>query len=100
MQQDIRNTWATRKEIMVKNIKPKKYLDSFTYKDKLVTNKQDIANSFNIFFISLCPILASIIKKDEHLQTFTDYLCDKHENILNFKTVSKANVSKISSKIC
>ena len=34
---------------MGKKSKPKKYSDSFTYKDKSVTNKQDIANSFNIF---------------------------------------------------
>ena len=96
--QDIRNTWATIKEIMGKKSKPKKYPDSFTYKDKFVTKKQDIANSFNNFFISLGLTLASKIKKT-NIKSFTDYLCDKHEHILNFKTVSGANVSKIISEM-
>ena len=37
--------------------------------------------------------------KKTNIKSFTDYLCDKHEHILNFKTVSEANVSKIISEM-
>ena len=76
---------------MGKKSKLKKYPDSFTYKDKSVTNKQDIANGFSIFFISLGHTLASKIKRT-NMKSFTEYLCDKHEQFFNFKTVSEANV--------
>ena len=81
---------------MDKKSKPKKYSDSFTYKDKSVTNKQDIASNLNNFFISLGPTIASKIKKT-NMKSFREYLCDKNEQIFNIKTVSKI-ISEMKSK--
>jgi len=91
---DIRNTWKTINDILHKTRKVKSFPDGFTDGKENITDKQEIANKFNMFFTNVGPNLANDIKCPEN-KSFKDYLNKKYIKQFKFIEIDKENLTKI-----
>ena len=93
---DIKNTWKTIKEIMNKNKNSKEMCKKFTIDGKIVSQPQEIANSFNIYFNEIGPSLAAKIVQPPNMN-FTEFLNNMQNSSTNFsfQAVTTDAVSKI-----
>lgn len=72
---NIKKTWSILNNLLRSKNKNCKYPDTFESNGKKFSNKLDIANEFNKFFVNIGPKLANDIKKPDQGSIF-DYLCN------------------------
>ena len=64
---------------------------SLNHEGKFLTNNSEIANAFNMHFVSVGPNLADEIKTKSTDETFAK-ISDNHSTITNFKTVDTRQI--------
>ncbi len=74
---DIRATWKTINEILNRTKRKKTFPSFFRDGDDIITNKMNIANKFNSFFINVGKNLSNTINLPIG-KSFKDYLKNKH----------------------
>ena len=90
---DIRNTWKTINDILSKTKIQKKSPTVIVENGVIHTDKQIIANKFNLFFTNIAQTLASDIKYDGTKNI--KYYLNKHINtVFNFENVDEDTVRK------
>ena len=90
---DIRNTWKTINDILLKTKIQTKSPTVIVENGVIHTDKQIIANKFNLFFTNIAQTLARDIKYDG-TKNFKYYL-NKHINtVFNFENVDEDTVRK------
>ena len=95
---DIRKTWSKINEIISKNKKMPELPQYFINKDKIITDKTDIANCFNNFFVNIGLTLSEAISVPSN-KSYTNYLTDQIACSFNFKLVTKEETIKIINKL-
>ena len=96
---DIKKTWQTIKTIINKNSNKSEFPSSFRMNDTIITDKQQIANSFNQYFTEIGPNLASSINTSTNSLTYQDYLREPTDNVFSFKHVDAAVVLNTIDKL-
>jgi len=91
---DIKNTWITIKDIINRNKNNQTTPVLFNINNCNITNKQEIANEFNKFFINIGPQLASQIPEIQN-KSFTTYLNNPFNENLTFTPISADQIIKI-----
>jgi len=90
---DIKQTWATIKEIMNKNQNVKGTPKYFLLRGFQISDHKSIANEFNNFFVNIGPNLASNITTVQN-KTFKDYLRPRSSKEFKFQRVNVNQVKK------
>ena len=90
---DIQKTWNTIKGILNKNKQNNEFPNYFLLNNSKLTNKQDIANSFNTFFTNIGPTLSNKIQTDT-THSFAKYLTEEILLSFEFKTVTPDDIIK------
>ena len=93
--QDIKQTWCTINSILNKSRKTQDLPDSFHgNNDTNITEKSEIANSFNTFFTQVGPKLANNI--DIPLgKSHSDYLTKPSNSTFNFQNIEETDIIQI-----
>ena len=92
---DIRGMWKTINDILCKTKKKKSFPSFFRDEDnKIITDKVQIANKFNIFFATVDSKLASKINKPIN-KCFHNYLRKTHNSTFNFQDINESTVDTI-----
>ena len=91
---NIKSTWKLINNLFNKNKNRDKTIDSLEIETKKITNKQDIANSFNDFFVNISTKLqhSNSNSKDN---AFQDYLKTPNKHTLFFKPVTASEIITI-----
>ncbi len=95
---DMRKTWQTINEVLDKTRKRKTFPEYFKNENEEITDKLEIANRFNSFFVNIGKKLAKKIINPENCY-FTDYLKRKITTELKFTNVNKETVIQIIDKL-
>ena len=98
LKSDIKNTWATIREIINKKVNKPVVPDYMTINNKEIDNKYEIVNEFNKYFTNIGPTLAQSIHAPEN-KHYSDFLKTPITNNFNFSNVTEATVSKIIDSI-
>ena len=86
---------STIKDILNKKTNNKhNFPKHFKIDGNTVSDKETIANKFNLFFSNIGPNVANNIGNIEH-GSFKNYLNNPCSDVLNFKPVEEADVIKI-----
>ena len=91
---DMRKTWQTINNIINKSKKKKDFPEAFKEDGRLITDKVEIANRFNIYYTNIGSNLAAKINVPKN-KSFKDYLKNKHKMCFHFKAVQENEVDKI-----
>lgn len=93
---DIKSTWSTINNILNRNSVPKQLPGSFLINDIVTSDRQEIANGFNNFFVNIGSNLAKDIGSPSTRINFNDYLkSEKTDSTFQFDLVSPNTVGKI-----
>ncbi len=95
---DIKKTWSTINNILSRKRRKKIFSDIFRDNEEVITNKLDIANRFNEYFINIGSTLANKIKPPES-KSHTDYLKIRHNQIFKFSEVQTDTIESIIDKL-
>ena len=88
---DIKMTWSVINDALNRNAKPKQNNIRFKINDEVITDKQIIANKFNIFFVNIGPSLSKEIKAPSN-KFFCDYLTKRYQLTFEFETVHEETI--------
>ena len=88
---NIKKTWSTINHILNKNACEKQFPSHFVHNNRIITDKKEIANSFNDHFINIEPSLSQNIDIDRD-HSHRDYL-ERYPH--NFEIVTENHVMKI-----
>ena len=95
---DIRKTWDTIKTVLnnrpTTNVFPQYIIDG----DKSVTDKKEIANHFNDFFINIGKRLAETLHSDGNI-SFENYLIKNNQLRFKFQEVTENMILKIINSL-
>lgn len=91
---DIKNTWKNISEILRKSNKNRVTIDELIVYDRIVKDKQIIADSFNLFFTNIGPDLASNIDT-RNKKPYSEYLKRVITSSFYFKLTNEVEVAKI-----
>ena len=93
---DLKNTWITIKDILNKKSNNKhNFPEHFKIDGSTVSDKETIANKFNLFFCNIGPNVANNIGNIIEHGSFKNYLNSPCSDVSNFKPVEEADVIKI-----
>ena len=93
--QDIKQTWCTINSILNKSRKTQDIPDSFHgNNDTNITERSEIANSFNTFFTQVGPKLANNIDIPQG-KSYSDYLTEPSKSIFNFRNIEETDIMQI-----
>ena len=95
---DMRKTWSTINCVLNKNKKCRQVPESFQDDGKLITNKLDIATTFNEYFTNIGPNLANNIKTNSK-KTYKHYLANTTNTNFNFVNIDENTVNEIIDKL-
>ena len=90
---DIKMTWSVINDALNRNARPKQHNIRFKINDEVITDKQIIANNFNIFFVKIGPSLSKEIKAPSN-KSFRDYLTKTYQSTFEFETVHEETIIK------
>ena len=71
---DIKKTWKILNEVINKRCKSNSFSKNFIEDGKEITNKQEIADGFNNYFVNIGPELARNIVPPEHMDIYHFFL--------------------------
>ena len=91
---DIKKTWKSISEILNKTNRRVNKIEKIVKNNNVVTDKNEIADSFNEFFANIGPLLASKIDINNK-KPYTSYLKRVISSEFNFATVDSDYVLKI-----
>ena len=92
---DIKQTWCTINSILNKSRKTQDIPDSFHgNNDTNITEKCEIANSFNTFFTQVGPKLANNIDIPQG-KSYSDYPTEPSKSIFNFHNIEETDIMQI-----
>ena len=91
---DMKNTWKTINNILNKTEKKCDFPNFFNHNDSIITDKKEIADAFNNYFIDIGPNLASKIIPPNDLH-FTDFIRTNHTCRLRFNMIDELAIEKI-----
>ena len=95
---DIMKTWQTISDIICKSNKKRKTLDKIIVDSKIITNKEEICNEFNVFFANIGPKLATQIKPTWN-KTYDTFLKKRVLMYFAFTLVGENDVLKYLSSL-
>ena len=95
---DSKKTWGTIFEIMNKKRTKSRLPPFFEVNDKKVSDKQDIANEFNTFFITIGQKLADEIDTS-NLPSVASFLGQQTNSVFHFMHTTPERISKIIKNI-
>lgn len=95
---NIKKTWGTINELLNKCKNKKEFPSYFTVNGDNIHDKQEIANNFNNFFVSIGPNFSNKIRNHDN-KSVNDFLTGKHAQTFNFETVNVDDVKKIMDKL-
>ena len=84
-------SWSVINDALNCNAKPKQHNIRFKINDDVITDKQIIANNFNIFFVNIGPSLSKEIKAPSN-KYFRDYLTKTYQSTFKFETVHEGTI--------
>ncbi len=90
--------WKTINEVLNKTRKKKTFPEYFKNGDKQISDKLEIANCFNSFFVNIGKKLAKKLKSPVNCH-FTEYLKENITTRLKLKNIDKKVVFKIIDKL-
>lgn len=94
---NIRGTWKILNSIIGKNKNQKKYPEQFKQNNSIITNKKDISNGFNNFFVNIGPDLAKSIIPQEN-SDIKDYLKESTSKSMFIKPTNEKEILDIVSQ--
>ena len=86
-------TWSTINEALNKNVNSKEFPTHFKLGNHLISDRREIANQFNSFFVNIGPSLSNKINTPVH-KSFRDYLNTDHQSRFQLETVSEKTIEK------
>lgn len=91
---NIKKAWATINEVLNNKDRHTFFPDHFNFEGEKITNKTDIANRFNSFFVNIgSNIEQNIVTADG--KTYTDFLGVQPNCSFKFKAITEADTLKI-----
>ena len=87
------------KKALKKRCNTGKFHTEFIINNKSITDHQEIANQFNIFFSNIGSNLSASIELDDNTLAFTDYLDDPTEHRFNFSKVTENEIVVIINNL-
>lgn len=94
---DMKGTWKTISEILNKTKRKKSFPCYFRDGEHFITDQQEIANRFNIFFTNIGPNLSSQIKMPLG-KTYKSYLTHNYNHSFQFQNIDKELLTSIIDK--
>ena len=91
---DIKNTWKTISELLCKSSKKSNPIKELKVGNRIITDKNEICNTFNKFFVNIGPSLAENIKPTKNIR-FTSFLKKVVSSSFHFDLVGEEDVLKI-----
>ena len=91
---DIKNTWKTISELLCKSSKKSNPIKELKVGNRIITDKNEICNTFNEFFVNIGPSLAENIKPTKNIR-FTSFLKKVVSSSFHFDLVGEEDVLKI-----
>ena len=95
---DIKNTWKTISGLMSKSKSAKVPIENIIVNDKHVTNKVQIANEFNNFFVNIGPELASKIDTSNK-RSYSSYMSRVIDSRFYFSPVGNEQTQKVINSL-
>jgi hypothetical protein len=95
---DIKKTWCTINDIINNKKRKDNFQEYFELNGNKITNKKEIADQFNTFFVNLGPNLAEQINYPPG-RSYKDYLNDPATQKFEFRTVSSETVIKVINSL-
>ena len=91
-------TWSTIDEALNQNVNSKEIPTYFKLGNHLISDRREIANQFNSFFVNIGPSLSNKINTPVH-KSFRDYLNTDHQSRFQLETVSEKTIQKTINKL-
>ena len=100
---DMKSTWQNINSVLNKTKVKKQFPDKFKLDAQLLTDKFEIANQFNTFFVNIGTKHTKNIATPPN-KSYKDYLASPCETSFNFTLVTENDIniiiSKLNSKMC
>lgn len=94
---DIKATWKVLNKLINSKCSNSGLPNSFTHNDKVISDKKEIANGFNNFFVNVGPSLAGKITPPES-GNVNDYLKGEYINSMFLKEVNECELIQVVKK--
>ena len=95
---NMRKTWETIKQLLNKNHKQFEFPSTFTINGINISDKKEIAQQFNNFFVNIGSQLAEIISSKHQAKPFDSYLKNRCVSTFNFVPVTHDEVISVIHK--
>ena len=94
-QNNVRKTWSVIKKNLTKE-KKHEMPNEFVWNDHVITDMNEIANEFNIYFISIGH---SLSEKIQSVHSSEEYLGQKANTVFKFTVVNEEYIDKIIKRL-
>ena len=91
---DIRRTWKTINEILTKNQTKHKFPKVFNDDGSMIADRENIANTFNVFFTNIGEKIAKGINYDGN-KNYSHYLNKEIHSSFTLMNIDEADINKI-----
>ena len=91
----MRKTWETIKQLLNKNYKQFEFPSTFKINGVNISDKKEIAQQFNNFFVNIGGKLAETILPKHQTKPFDSYLKDRCNSTFNFVPVTRDEVISV-----
>jgi hypothetical protein len=95
---NIKETWATLSQLIGRKKKKKEFSKCFIHNDKMIIDKNNIANEFNRYFANVGLNTANNIKYEGE-KDYTIFLKNKPNCNLTFQTIDKEVVENVINQL-
>ena len=92
---NMRKTWETIKQLLNKNYKQFEFPSTFKINGVHISDKKEIAQQFNNFFVNIGGKLAETILPKHQSKPFDSYLKDRCNSTFNFVPVTRDEVISV-----
>lgn len=95
---DMKRTWQNISDLLNKSNKNKKAITKIIIDGKIISNKKEIADTFNSFFANIGPQLASKINSQDK-KHYTSYLTKRISTSFNFSFLETSETLKLINSL-